>query len=82
MNLNQRTGINDFKYLSLRCSQLNSVDRNVILIIDEIYLSKRVETSGRQIFGLTKNCEVAATALCFMIKSLSSKYKDIVGKKI
>ena len=79
MNLNQRTGINDFKYLRLRYSQLNSFDRNVILMIDEIYLSKRVEASGGQIFGLTENCEVAATALCFMIKSLSSGYKDMVG---
>ena len=79
MNLNQRTGINDFKYLSLRYSQLNAFDRNVILMIDEIYLSKRVEASGGQIFGLTENCEVAATALCFMIKSFSSGYKDMVG---
>ena len=79
MNLNQRTDINEFKYLSLRYSQLNSFDRNVILMIDEIYLSKRVETSGGQIFGLTENCEVAATALCFMIKSLSSGYNDVMG---
>ena len=79
MNLNQRTGTNDFKYLSLRYWQLNSSDRNVISIIDEIYLLKRVEAIGGQIFGLTENCEVAATALCFMIKSLSSGYMDMVG---
>ena len=29
-------------------------------------------------FGLTEDCKVASTALCFMIKSLSSKYRDMV----
>ena len=48
-------------------------------MIDEICLSKLVDASGGQIFGLTENCEVAATALCFMIKSLSSGYKEMVG---
>ena len=79
MNLDQRTGISDFKYLKLRYSQLNSFDRNVLLMIDEIYLSKRVEASGGQIFGLTDSFYVATTALCFMIKSFSSGYNDIVG---
>ena len=48
-------------------------------MIDEIYLSKRVESSGGQVFSLTENCAVAATALCFMVKSLSSGYQDMVG---
>ena len=47
-------------------------------MIDEIYVSKRNEAAGGQIFGLTENSEVASTALCFMIKLLSSKYRDIV----
>ena len=79
MNLDQRTGISDFKYLKLRYSQLNSFDRNVLLMIDEICPSKQVEASGGQVFGLTDSCEVATTALCFMIKSFSSGYKDMVG---
>ena len=29
--------------------------------------------------GLTDDCQIAATALCFMIKSLSSDYQDMVG---
>ena len=48
-------------------------------MIDEVYLSKRVEASGGQVFGLTDGCDVAATALCFMVKSLSSGYKDMVA---
>ena len=74
MNLDQRTGLDDSDYLNIRFSKLNFFDRNVLLMIDEIYLSKRVESSGGQVFGLTESCAVAATALCFMIKSLSSGY--------
>jgi len=29
--------------------------------------------------GLTLDCAVAATHLCFMVKSVVSKYKDLVG---
>ena len=31
-------------------------------MIDEIYVSKRIEAAGGQIFGLTEDCEVASTA--------------------
>ena len=74
----QRTGLDDPDYLNIRFSKLNFFDRNVFLMI-EIYLSKRVESSGGQVFSLTESCAVAATALCFMIKSLSSNYQDMVG---
>ena len=63
----------------MRYSQLNAFDPNVLLMIDEIYLSKRLETTRGEIFGLTEDGEVASTALCFMIKSLSSDYRDMVG---
>ena len=79
MNLNSKTGLDDEQYLRLRFSQLNAFDRNVLLMIDEIYLSKRVEASGGQVLGLTDDCQIAATALCFMVKSLSSGYQDMVG---
>ena len=50
MNLDQRTGLDDSDYLNIRFSKLNFFDRNVLLMIDEIYLSKRVESSGGQVF--------------------------------
>ena len=78
MNLDRRIGIDDSEYLRQRYSQLNAFDINVLLLIDEIYVSKRVESTGGQVFGLTEDCEVAATALCFMMKSLSSGYRDMV----
>ena len=79
MNLNSKTGLDDAQYLQLRFSQLNAFDRNILLMIDEIYLSRRVEASAGQILGLTDISQVATTALCFMIKSLSSGYQDMVG---
>ena len=51
----------------MRYSQLNVFDRNIIVMIDEIYLSKRIEATGGHILGLTDNCKIASTALCFMV---------------
>ena len=34
-------------------------------MINEIYLSKRIEAT--HILGLTDNCEIASTALCYMV---------------
>ena len=51
MNLDQRTGLDDSDYLNIRFSKLNFFDRNVLLVIDEIY-SKHVESSRGQAFWL------------------------------
>ena len=67
MNLDKRIGLNDERYLQMRYSQLNVFDRNIIVMIDEIYLSKRIEATGDHILGLTDNCEIASIALCFMV---------------
>ena len=48
-------------------------------MIDEIYLAKRVEASGGQLFGLTDNCQVETIGLWFMIKSFSSLYQDMIA---
>ena len=61
----------------MRYSQLNAFNLNIIVMIDEIYLSKRIEATGGHILALTHNCEIASTALCFMVKSISSGYQDM-----
>jgi len=49
-------------------------------MIDEIYVAKqRVEYSGGDVKGLTPDCSVTSTLLCFMVKSIVGKYKDLVG---
>ena len=67
MNLDKRIELDDERYLQMRYSQLNVFDRNIIVMIDKIYLSKRIEATGGHILGLTDNCEIASTALCFMV---------------
>ena len=79
MNVDKTVGLDDSEYLHMRFSKLNAFDRNVVIMIDEIYLSKRIESSGGQLYGLTNGCQVATTALCFMVKALSSGYRDMVG---
>jgi len=66
-------------YLKLRISKLSELQRNVLLIIDEIYVAKRVEYSAGEIHGLTADGAVASTLLCFMVKSAAGKYKDLVA---
>ena len=67
MNLDKKIGLDDEKYLQMRYSQLNAFDRNIIVMIDEIYLSKRIEATGGHILGQTDYFEIASTALCFMV---------------
>ena len=43
LNLDSKTGIDDKQYLTLRFSQLNAFDRNVIMMIDEIYLANELK---------------------------------------
>lgn len=68
-------------YLKLRVSRLNEMERHVILIIDEIYIAKRIELSGGAIIGAQGYDEagIPSTVLCFMAKSLCNSYRDIVA---
>lgn len=57
-----KSGIN--KYLSTRIRSLNQFQRYVVLIIDEIYVSQKLEMAGGYIFGFDKeNMKPARTAL-------------------
>ena len=77
--LDAKSGLDNTAYLKLRISQLNEHEKTVVLIIDEIYVAKRVEYSGGDVQGLTADGSVASTLLCFMVKSLACKYKDVVA---
>jgi len=77
--LNSGTGLDNCSYLKMRISKLNQYERTVLLIIDEIYIAKRVEYTSGEMQGLTPDGSVASTLLCFMVKSLASKYKDLVA---
>ena len=67
------------EYIKMRTKSMNEYDINVILMIDEIYIASRPESTGGRVSGLTEDGETANTALCFMVRSLTSKYRDIIG---
>ncbi|KAG1666711.1 hypothetical protein GQR58_018735 [Nymphon striatum] len=72
---------NNYDYLKSRSSNLNSFERTVVLVIDEIYAAKRVEyaaTKG-QVLRATAEGDIASTILGFMISSVCGKHKDIVS---
>ncbi|KAG1670927.1 SRSF protein kinase 2 [Nymphon striatum] len=73
--------ISEFSYLNAGVSKLKQYEKNVILIIDEIYSAKRTEYSAAkgQIFGVTDDGEVAQTLLGFMISSIAGPYRDMVS---
>jgi hypothetical protein len=65
-------------YFQMRLAKLNVFAKNVVLLIDEVYISGKVEYSGGEIIG---HCDggVAKTVLCFMISSVCGSYRDIVS---
>lgn len=68
------------RYLSLRIENLNRYERTVILLFDEIYVHQCIEYNNGRFVGLSTNDDKPATTLlCFMIKSLASKYSDVVA---
>ncbi|MEL7307118.1 MAG: hypothetical protein AAGK05_04100 [Pseudomonadota bacterium] len=68
------------QYLALRVENLNSFERCVILLFDEIYVYQTIEYDCGKFVGLSSNDSMPATTiLCFMIKSLAGKYSDVVA---
>jgi hypothetical protein len=65
-------------YFHLRLSRLNPFEAMVVLLIDEIYISGKVEYSrSGEIVGLCDGGN-AKTVLCFMVSSVAGSYRDIV----
>ena len=57
---------------------MNGLEIYVTLIIDEIYIKRRVENVGGNLIGMADNGVMASTVLSFMINSIHGNYKDIV----
>jgi len=49
--LNTESGLDNTSYLKMQLSKLDEFEREVVLIIDEIYIAKRVERSGGKIIA-------------------------------
>ena len=67
-------------YLRHRASVLNEHEKVVTLVFDEVYVYQNIDYANGNFVGLAANEDVpATTVLCFLIKSLSSKYCDVVA---
>lgn len=71
---------NTQKYLKIKCEKLSEQEKYVILILDEIYVFQNVDYQNGKFTGLvTSSNEVATTVLCFMVKSISAQYCDVIA---
>jgi len=77
--VNEDHSLDSSAYLILQVSKLNVHERNIVLMTHKIYIDKRVKYSGREVKGLVADGSVALTLLCFMVKSVVGKYKDLVS---
>jgi hypothetical protein len=66
-------------YIRNKFSLLEDCDKLIILMLDEIHLKEYVEYKGGNIVGICyNNNSCASSAHVFMIKSVLSKFKDVV----
>ena len=65
-------------YLRARKSKLQSKNLLVSVLIDEIYSSKQVQCVNGKFYG-NEEGSVTKTLLCFMIKSVAGKYRNIIA---
>ena len=67
-------------YLRERASVLNEYEKTVSLMFDEVYVYQNIDYDNGKFVGLATNDNMpATTVLCFLIKSLCSKFCDIVS---
>ena len=50
-----------------------------MLLIDEVYLSSKLEFRSGEMLGVTENGTVAKTILSYMVRSIAEKYQDVVA---
>ena len=65
-------------YLKARYSKHTEREKVVSLLMDEVHTVKNVELSNGCFFGLTNN-EITKTLFSIMVKSVASKYRDVVS---
>ncbi len=65
-------------YLKARVQKLSKRERLVIMLLDEIYTSQRLEFQGGKLFGYDEGLPTK-TMLCFMLKSVGGQYRDVVA---
>ena len=73
------TGLNKTteSYLAARVNLLSERERNVVLVIDEIYTAQRAEYHCGKLYGYDSQ-QLTKTLLCFMVSSVACQYRDVV----
>jgi len=72
--LDSETGLDNTAYLKLRTSRLTELQRAVVLIIDEIYVAKRLEYSGGEVMTLLGNVTVCVVAVSVDNAAVNRKF--------
>ena len=67
-------------YLQVSTKEFNSLERNVVLHMDEIHIKSDFSYTGGKIIGSSVNTELtpATTVLAYMVSSLCKKWSTIV----
>ena len=76
-----KTNEHNFLYFKQQCEALLPHERDVSLKHDEIQIKSKVEFRGGELFGYAENREgeIATHLQCFMIRSMKSKYMEMVN---
>ena len=69
---------NTLTYLKAKLQTLKEREKMVTILIDEVFSSSRVEYFNGQYFG-TNGDSVTKKLCCFMLKSVCSRYCDVVA---
>ena len=77
-SINVETEKLDEAYLKKRIGNLSSIEKKVVLIVDEVYTAQCIEYCNGQFVGLTKDGIPEKTVLTFIVRLIYGKYKDVV----
>lgn len=78
LSVSPATDTNDNNYLKNIAKSINNTEKVVALLIDEIYLTARLDYKSQSIVGCANNNKnVAKTALTFMISSAFGNVKEV-----